>query len=138
MKQDNGEESSFRWLITESNSSAGWDVYRFGGSISKLGGFYSGVALPVSFSDGDTWRRTWFVPNEASYTCQSLGLLEHRGIVYGACYRLDVETPRISDAEFWNGTGSYIIAPDIGILKMDFTRYDGTEIKMHLIGEVID
>ncbi len=123
--------STFMLNGTENKSSAGQTVYRFGGNISGKGAFYSGLCMPEIFSEGDTWSRAWFSDLTADFSCHYLGAFKYNGRLYPDCYRLTVTAPD-GDHPLWGGKGTYIIAPEIGLLQMEFERSDGSAVSMRL------
>lgn len=132
--------SSYDYIVTVTRTSSSGDNFNstLGGSIQEINNndtytFFSGmnssdqvhffrnVPIPVSTNYGSQLD-SYF----GKYKVTEAGNIMIKDAIFDNCVRIDLEQ-NLHDNDYLNGSGYVILAPDIGIVKIVFTRCDSGE-----------
>ena len=127
----------FEYLVSVTQSGTTGDVFKnslLGGRTEDVGGgdayaygtaknatrakFYQNFIVPLSMEDGEVVTdSSW-----GTYTISDGGSVTVGAQTFNNCIRIDIDRPDIDDRKYTNGSGYAILAPEIGIVKIEFTR----------------
>jgi hypothetical protein len=111
-----------------SRSVNGYDLTCFwwGHPSSEQGNLYNNLSLPYFFESGDEWE---IQANRGTreYAVEHIGLKTVSGIEFDDCIRVEVDDSSNVE-EYLQGTGYFILAKNVGIVKMVFERTSGETV----------
>ncbi|MCX5768772.1 MAG: hypothetical protein NTZ09_00655 [Candidatus Hydrogenedentes bacterium] len=88
-----------------------------GAPIGNQAKFFWLICLPTSFASVQAWE--YF---STLYSITAVGNMEVGGQNFNDCVRIDIDTTSASLGSYLEGTGYYILARGIGLVKSEFTR----------------
>jgi len=96
--------------------------------VGNQANFYCQFSLPRFFNSGDEWA-----VGDKSYRVEHVGAQTAGGIEFADCIRVDIDDSQ-NASEYLRGTGYYILAKGIGIVKLVFTRTTGENVLFEYLG----
>ena len=95
-------------------------TFNLGNPSGNQGNFYMDFSLPNLFNEGDSWDRI-----DKYYKVEKCEEQIVNGVNFPDCIKVSIEAIKGSNP-YVLGTGYYILARDVGIIKLVFNRLDGT------------
>ncbi len=103
-----------------SKNFSGQDVTMFGtADVGNQANFYGYFTLPPFFSSGDHWTTPL-----GEYSVEDLGSQSINGTEFNNCVRVEIDTSNDTNS-YLRGSGFYIVAEGVGIVKLEFVRVSG-------------
>ncbi len=115
--------------ISQEINSLATSFFQSGCPVGNLANFYHKVQLPRNFQIGQSWNNFGVV-----YLVEYLGTVTVNGTTFQNCIKISIDTTTSTyDGEYTKGTGYFILAEDVGIVYIVFTRtawnYAGTVVQ---------
>lgn len=95
--------------------------------VGNQGNFYWKFCVLRTFSSGDEW--TW---GDRQYMVEQIGQQTINGVDFDDCIKITINDS-LHEYEYLRGSGYFILARDIGIVKLVFDRTDGTRVSYEYI-----
>jgi hypothetical protein len=105
-------------------------MFWFGHPSGNQGNFYMLFSLPRYFVSGDTWEVV-----DAVYRVEQVGAQTVGGVEFQDCVRVDVDDSNNQQSESLRGAGHFMLARDVGIVRLVFDRLDGTRVQFEYFAE---
>jgi len=91
--------------------------------VGNQANFYRNFSLPATFTSGDQWD-TW---DNKSYLVEYVGNQTIDSTVFDECIKVSIDDSLNSNG-YLRGTGYFILAREVGIVKIVFTRSDESTV----------
>jgi len=98
-------------------------MFYAGYPVGNQANFYYSFSLPRYFNSGDHWN-TW---DNKSYFVEYVGSQTVGSIVFDQCIKITIDDSQ-NENEYLRGTGYFILARNIGIVKIVFNRSNGSTV----------
>ncbi|MBN2238298.1 MAG: hypothetical protein JW712_00870 [Dehalococcoidales bacterium] len=106
----------------------GYVMFSYGYPSRNQGNFYMNFMLPELFSPGDSWSF-----GGRNYSVEYAGSQEVSGIEFADCIKVTVDDTSNSN-DYAKGSGYFLLAPDIGIVRLFFNRTNGQDVFFEYMG----
>lgn len=90
--------------------------------VGNQGHFYRNFGLLRTFSSGDEWTL-----GSRKYTVERMGQQTIGSVEFYDCIKITIDNS-LHESQYQRGTGYFILARDVGIVKLIFNRTDGTDV----------
>jgi len=120
--------SSMGGLISRSIGGNDLTCFYAGYPVGNQANFYFNFSLPRFFNSGDEW--SWV---NRSYRVEHVGTQTVGGVEFSDCIRIDIDDSQ-NASEYVRGTGHFILAQGVGIVRLVFNRATGEHVLFEYLG----
>jgi len=108
--------------FTKQWENRGLTIFALGNPVGNQAQFYMMFSLPHFFNIGDTWD--WL---DRKYRVENVDTQLINGIEFPDCIKVTFNNS-LAENDYVRGRGYFILAKDLGIVELSFTRDDGQQV----------